>query len=113
MLPIAGTAIRHAADSLLAAHAASPARDYVETLSVALGRALVAASDAVWFVPEGAVQRDLAEGVLARLPIDTAGTEEPVGLLLQRDAVPSASLAAFVAAAHQAAANRRGQRIRV
>lgn len=113
VLPNPGTAIRHAADSLLAAHAASPARDHVETLSVALGRALVATSDAIWFVPEGAVQRDLADGVLARLPIDTAGTEEPVGLLLRRDSVPSASLAAFVTAAHRAAADRRGPRIRV
>lgn len=112
VLPNQGTAIRHAADSLLAAHGATASREQVETLSVSLGRALVRASDAVWFVPEGAVQDDLACGLLVRLPIATAGTEEPVGLLLHRDAAPSDALAALVAAVHRAACERRAAGVR-
>ena len=43
----------------------------------------------MWFTPEGAARDDLANGLLARLAIDTTGTEEPVGLLLRSDAEPS------------------------
>jgi LysR family pca operon transcriptional activator len=43
----------------------------------------------VWFVPLYAAEYDLSGGALARLPLPSAGTDEPVGLILRTDAQPS------------------------
>jgi LysR family pca operon transcriptional activator len=51
----------------------------------------------VWFTPIGAARDDLASGQLVRLAVDTAGTEEPVGLLLRTDAEPSAARQLLIA----------------
>ncbi len=76
-----GTVPRHRAESFLSAHGARLPDGYVETLSVSLGRLMTLASDAVWIIPLGAVADDLKRGDLIRLDLDTAGTEEPVGLI--------------------------------
>jgi LysR family pca operon transcriptional activator len=73
----------------------------------------VAGGDALWFTPPSAVEQDLAAGTLARVRVDTDGTEEPVGLLLRNDAQPSPALAALLAALRAEGAERRkGQRRR-
>lgn len=109
ILPERGTAIRHAADSWLTAAGVGPLVELVETLSVSLGRAMAAASDAVWFVPPGAIEDELAAGTLARLKLETGGSEESVGLLLRSDAVPGPALSALLAALRAAGAARRAQ----
>lgn len=85
-----GTIPRHNTESFLSALGLALPANTLQTLDVSVARALVALSDAVWITPLGAARADLAEGRLVRLPIDTAGTEEPVGLLLRSDAEPSA-----------------------
>jgi len=104
LLPARGTVIRHAADSFATARGLGPWRDCVETLSVSLGRALTRASDAVWFVPRGAVRDDLRDGSLAALPIATPGTDEPLGLTVRAQVPLSAPGAALVARLRTAAA---------
>ena len=89
VLPVRGTVIRHTADSLMISHGLAPMTDYVETLSVSLGRTLTRDSDAVWFVPYGAVKADVESGSLVRLPVPTGGTEEPVGLTLRGEPRPA------------------------
>jgi LysR family transcriptional regulator, pca operon transcriptional activator len=79
-----------------------------ETLSVSLARALAAGSDAVWFTPLSAAEPELEAGTLVRLKLATTGTEEPVGLLLRTDTLPSAGTAALLAALRLEAARRRG-----
>ncbi len=64
---------------------------------------LVAVSDAVWITPLGAARGALADGQLLRLRIDTAGTEEPVGLLLRSDAEPSAARQTLVSLLRESA----------
>jgi LysR family pca operon transcriptional activator len=91
VLPSRGTVIRHTADGFASANGLPAWRDCVETLSVSLGRALARSTDAVWFVPLGAVRDDLRDGTLVRLPVSTAGTDEPLGLTLRAQAVPSAA----------------------
>ncbi len=78
-----GTLPRHAAESLLKARGRSLPACRVETLAPSVARELCLACDAVWLTPQGAVRADLRRGLLVALPIDTRGSEEPVGLLLR------------------------------
>jgi DNA-binding transcriptional LysR family regulator len=110
-----GTIPRHNTESFLSARGLALPANTLQTLDVALARALVALSDAVWITPLGAARGELADGRMVRLRIDTAGTEEPVGLLLRSDAEPSALRTAMAGLLREAAkpqgslpARRRG-----
>jgi LysR family transcriptional regulator, pca operon transcriptional activator len=103
VLPPFGTLIRQAADSLLAAWGAQTLPAFVEMLSVSVGRALALENDAVWFVPAGAVEYDLRQGALVRLPLPPGGGEEPVGLILRTDTQPSPAGRALIEAVKGAA----------
>lgn len=78
----------------------------IESASTAFGRAVLAADPlAVWFISRGVVAGDLAEGRLVRLPLDTAPTAGPVGVMTSTDEPPAlparrfATLLAEIAAA--------------
>lgn len=75
-----GTVPRHRLDTLLASRALKPPARMVETADFTLARGLVMDSDAVWIAPRFSVMDDVNRGLLATLPIDAAGTDEPVGL---------------------------------
>ena len=75
-----GTVPRHRLDTLLASRALKPPARMVETSDFTLARGLVMESDAVWIAPRLSVMDDEKRGLLATLPIDATGTEEPVGL---------------------------------
>jgi LysR family pca operon transcriptional activator len=111
VLPPFGTLIRQAADSLLAALGAQPLSVFFEMLSVSVGRALTFENDAVWFVPAGAVEFDLRHGTLVRLPLPSAGSEEPVGVILRTDTQPSAAGRALVDAVKHVARERAAQSV--
>ena len=106
VLPPFGTLIRQAADSLLAAWGAAPLSAFVELLSVSVGRALALENDAVWFVPAGAVEYDLRRGTLVRLPLPSAGGEEPVGVIQRTDTQPTLAGRALIEAVRRAARER-------
>ncbi|MBT2301521.1 LysR family transcriptional regulator [Variovorax paradoxus] len=94
-----GTIPRHHTESFLSGLGLGlrlPAH-VTQTLDLSVARALLIRSDAVWFTPIGAARDDMASGQLVQLPIDTAGTEEPVGLLLRSDAEPSAARQLLIA----------------
>ncbi|KIQ21989.1 LysR family transcriptional regulator [Variovorax paradoxus] len=110
-----GTIPRHNTESFLSARGLVLPTHALQTLDVAVARALVAVSDAVWVTPLGAARDELAQGRLVRLHIDTAGTEEPVGLLLRSDAEASSLRVAMAAllregAKHQGAVPARSRR---
>jgi DNA-binding transcriptional LysR family regulator len=104
-----GTIPRHHTESLLSGLGLRLPATHTQTLDLAVARALVLRSDAVWFTPAGAVRDELLSGALVRLRVATAGTEEPVGLVLRSGAELSAAqrtLAALLregAPAHAAA----------
>jgi LysR family pca operon transcriptional activator len=98
-----GTIPRHNTESFLSARGLVLPTNALQTLDVAVARALVAVSEAVWITPLGAARGELADGRLVRLRIDTAGTEEPVGLLQRSDAAPSALRVAMAALLRDAA----------
>jgi LysR family pca operon transcriptional activator len=106
VVPPFGTLIRQSADSLLAAWGVPPLSAFVEVLSVSIGRALALENDAVWFVPQSAVEYELAHGMLARLPLPFAGTDEPVGLIRRSDTQPSPVAHAWIDALRVVARQR-------
>ncbi|MEJ5990894.1 pca operon transcription factor PcaQ [Ramlibacter sp. PS3R-8] len=92
VLPDAGTRVREAADRFFVSSALGLPVQTIETIDIAFGRSYVLQSDAVWFVPLGAIENDLRQGTFVRLPIDTRITEGPVGLTRRVDRVPSDAL---------------------
>ena len=92
-----GTIPRHNTESFLSARGLVLPSSALQTLDVAVARGLVAVSDAVWITPLGAARGELADERLVKLRIETAGTDEPVGLLLRSDAEPSALRGAMAA----------------
>ncbi|MBP0619816.1 LysR substrate-binding domain-containing protein [Cupriavidus consociatus] len=85
VIPAAGSIPRHNTESLLARHGLPLPGGCVETSDAYLGRLLARNSDCVWAAPLSAAQRAVAEDELILLPLDTQGTEEPIGLLRHGD----------------------------
>lgn len=81
--PSAESAIRPLVENLLIAQGIPPPADRIETVSGAFGRVFVAQSDAVWFISAGVVAREIEDGRLISLPVDTALTAGPVGLMVR------------------------------
>ena len=93
-----GTIPRHTTESFLSAWGLKlPVARRLDTLDVAVARLVVRDTDAVWFTPIGAAADDVARGGLVRLPLETQGTEEPVGLLLRSDAERPVHVREFMA----------------
>jgi DNA-binding transcriptional LysR family regulator len=84
-----GTVPRLHTDAFFDAHALRVPGNCTETLSVSVARLLARRSDAVWITPEFAARDDLERSELARLPLDIANAEEPVGLLRRSAGEPS------------------------
>ncbi|KGJ04255.1 LysR family transcriptional regulator, pca operon transcriptional activator [Paracoccus halophilus] len=55
----------------------------VESVSGDFGRARTQGSDSIWIISAGVVAREIAEGRLIRLPIDTRSTKGPVGMMVR------------------------------
>ncbi|MFW0795736.1 LysR substrate-binding domain-containing protein [Gordonia sp. CPCC 205515] len=77
----AATVPRAHAEALFRSHGVEMPHGRLETLSVSVARQVTLDSDAVWVIPERTIADDVARGILTRLPISSAGTEEPVGVL--------------------------------
>lgn len=92
VLPDAGTRAREAADRFFMAVGSGLPLRTIETIDLSFGRSYVLHSDAVWFVPLGAIENDLQQGTLVLLNIDTSATEGPVGLTLRVDHPSSESI---------------------
>lgn len=87
--PSPGSAILPLVERFLIANGMGDLPRRIETVSGAFGRVYVRNSDAVWIISAGVVANELAEGRLVRLPIDTALTRGPVGLMARPDQDPS------------------------
>ncbi|QDZ09487.1 pca operon transcription factor PcaQ [Devosia ginsengisoli] len=85
LMPTPNSLIRRLVDRMLLTHGITKLRDEVETISDAFGRAYLGQTDAVWIISEGVVARDLEQGRLALLPVDTSETIGPVGLTMRTD----------------------------
>jgi LysR family pca operon transcriptional activator len=106
ILPPEGAAIRRQVADYLAALGLGGLAPAWETVAVAVGRGIVLASDAVWFISRGVVAEDVAAGVMAVLPPGSRALAGAVGLTRrQGPEVPGLSL--LMALAQEAARDRR------
>lgn len=96
LMPTPDSVIRRLVDRMLLANGLTNLRDEVETVSNAFGRSYVRQTDAVWFISEGVVIRDLREQQLVMLPIDTSETTGPVGFTTRIDTVATLATTAFM-----------------
>ncbi|MBD9374157.1 pca operon transcription factor PcaQ [Rhizobium sp. ARZ01] len=105
LMPTRASIIRPFVESFLIANGIAGLPNQIETVSDAFGRAFVRQSDAIWMISEGVVAADIAEGTLAALPVDTSGTQGPVGLTVRTDAVPSMPLSILMQTIREVAGN--------
>lgn len=75
-----------------------------ETVSLAFGRKLVQASDAIWFISQGVVSTELAAGSLVALALEAPPKGAPVGISMRQDGATRPELTGIVAAITQTAA---------
>lgn len=80
ILPPASAIIRRNVEDYLASLGLSGLRPGWETASLALGRGIVAGSDAVWFISRGVVADELDRGVLVTLPVAARFLSGAVGI---------------------------------
>ncbi len=102
--PPPGSAIRPFVERLLIAQGIPVPRRRVESVSGEFGRVQTRHSDAIWFISAGVVARDISEGTLTRLPVETAMTEGPIGLMRRADARPDPAQDMFALAVRRALA---------
>jgi LysR family pca operon transcriptional activator len=95
LYPPEGAAIRPLVDRWSLAQGLGLFRDRIDCVSGAFGRRFLPRSDALWFISEGVVAPEIAEGVMIRLPLDLGLTAGPVGLMTRPDSVPSRSQQLF------------------
>ncbi len=80
ILPPEGAVIRRAVNDFLAVLGLSGLRPAVETVALAVGRGLLAASDSVWFISRGVVVDELERDVLIELPTGVRFLSGAVGI---------------------------------
>lgn len=107
-----GTVPRHNTESHFHAHGLRLPANCTETLSVSVARQIVLHSECVWFAPAGAAREGLVSRDLVALPVPTAGTEEPVGLLRRSEGAASPLAADFMKILREFAAGRHPSRKR-
>ncbi|WP_299924507.1 pca operon transcription factor PcaQ [uncultured Pelagimonas sp.] len=81
LFPPAGSAIQPLVERFLIANGVGDLPNRIETVSGAFGRVYTRNADAVWVISSGVVARELADGILVKLPFDTGLTQGPVGLM--------------------------------
>ncbi|MDQ0395751.1 pca operon transcription factor PcaQ [Labrys monachus] len=109
LMPPPGSIIRPIVDRFLVANAIGPLRGgEIETVSDAFARSYVRATDAVWIISQGVVIDDVAHGLLAMLPADTADTLGPVGLTTRADTPPTLPVQLFAQSVRDVVADRAG-----
>jgi LysR family pca operon transcriptional activator len=113
VLPDASTSVREAANRFFMTLGGGLPRHTIDTIDLSFGRSYVLQSDAVWCIPLGAIENDLQQGTVVRLPIDTRGTEGPVGVTLRVEHTPSEALLQVLVEIRISAAARMGSMARL
>lgn len=92
-------------DSFLLAEGVGPIQDRIDTVSDSFGKEFIRHSDAIWLISRGVVAREIADGELAELPVNTKETLSAVGLTVRADITLSSALQQFVKAVRDTAEN--------
>jgi LysR family transcriptional regulator, pca operon transcriptional activator len=107
LVPTSDSIIRPSVDRLLIAHGVTNLRDEIETVSTAFGRSFIRQTDAIWIISEGVVAKEVEEGHLALLPVDTKETLGPVGFTTRTDTAPSLAATSLMQAVRDVVARLR------
>lgn len=110
VLPPPDAIIRPSVEQYFLSQGRELPRPQVETVSLALGRGLVRASDAIWFISRGVVAEELAAGTLVSLDLHELPEAGPVGLTLRSGQEPDDALIQLMHALRAAAARARAER---
>ncbi|MFV0492520.1 MAG: LysR substrate-binding domain-containing protein [Pseudorhodobacter sp.] len=90
IMPHPGAIIRRPVEDYLTTQGLSAIRPAFETVSLAVGRALVAESDAVWFISRGVVLEELATRLLVSFETGAGFLSGAVGLTRRQGSGPGA-----------------------
>lgn len=99
ILPPATALIRPAVDAYLASLGLNGVKPAIETVSLALGRGICLASDAMWFISRGVVIEDLSSGLMAERATGARFLSGAVGIT-RRQGDPPNGLALLTSIAH-------------
>lgn len=103
LMPTQNSIIRPFVERLLIANGVGLLPVQIETVSDSFGREILRESDAVWIISEGVIDRDVKEGRLAILEIDTSETKGPVGLTMRTDMILTTAVQLVIQTIREAA----------
>lgn len=92
ILPPAGAIIRPAVEHYFLSIGQEPPHPFAETVAYAVGRGLLARSEAIWFISRGVVSEELAQGTLVEIELPGVPMPGPVGLTQRGGDTPSPEL---------------------
>lgn len=101
ILPPEGALIRRPVDDYLASLGLPALRPAFETVALAVGRGILAGSDAVWFISRGVVAEELDRGDLVELPTGVRFLSGAVGITRPQSARPTPGLDLLIRLCHQ------------
>lgn len=107
ILPPEGALIRRAVDDYLASLGLPGLRPAVETVALAVGRGILAGSDAAWFISRGVVAEELDRGDLAEVPTGVRFLSGAVGITRRQAMPPLAGLDLLVRLCRDGAAGHQ------
>jgi LysR family transcriptional regulator, pca operon transcriptional activator len=107
ILPTRDAIIRGTVDAYLASLNRSDLVAAVETSTLALGRGLLFATNAVWFISQGVIEEELESGQLAVLPLGATYLSGAVGMTLAQGHRPMQAMLRLMDMARKAAVARR------
>jgi LysR family pca operon transcriptional activator len=96
ILPPDGALIRQKVNDYLAVLGQPDLRPAVETVALAIGRGILSASDAVWFISRGVVAEELARGEMVEIATGVQFLSGAVGITQVQSATPSAGVDLFL-----------------
>lgn len=112
VLPTRDAIIRGTVDAFLTATGHPRLIPAVETTTLALGRGLLQATDAIWFISKGVVEAELDEGKLVTVPLGASYLSGAVGLTFMAGGTQPAPLVKLMQLARDVAAARRAPVLR-
>ena len=108
LYPPKGSITAPSVDRFLLSQGVGNIQDRIDTVSDSFGKEFLRKSDAIWIISKGVVAREIADGELAELPVDTKETLGPVGLTIRADSTPSVALQQFMSAVRETAKSLDG-----
>ena len=107
--PTVRSIIRAEVDRLLVSQGVAALPHVIESVSPDFSRRYTRTTDAVWIISYGVVADDLAEGVLARLPVEAPASLGPVGLTQRAEMPASVSLQILMKAIRDVASEQEAE----